>query len=36
VFILEQQRQQEFADCPGATGNKNFHYGVCADWMGPS
>ena len=26
VFILDQQRQQEFADCPGATGDKDFHY----------
>jgi hypothetical protein len=25
VFILEQQRQQEFSDCAGATGNKDFH-----------
>ena len=25
VFILEQQGQQEFADCPGAAGNKDFH-----------
>jgi len=21
VFILDQQREQEFSDCPGATGN---------------
>ncbi len=25
VFIVEQQRQQEFADYPSATGNENFH-----------
>jgi hypothetical protein len=28
VFILDKQRQQEFADCSSATGNKNFHAGV--------